>query len=334
MALSNTTVKQSFTGNGSNKTFSFSPTVIESDSDEIKVYLRDESVTPATETLQVEGSDYELTGQSLPSIPFNNTVSFFVAPSSGIKVVLVRSVELTQTLDLEENGELSSSAVETALDRLAAQIQQTNERLDRSPILPVTEQVTNPISLPEPSPGSVLQWNAAGDGFDNADADNLSANLSQATHISLVKQATGPTADTGNLELYAKTDGTLAYKDESGTEEVLAVIGEPKKAIGTRSNPLTVVAATGIVFTPGFNEYVIFVKGSGGPVTVTATDPVQLGTIIGQEMWLVGRDDDAPVTLQHSAGKLELNGDISLYVGDCLHLGFDGTAWFEISRSK
>src|SRR5690606_13448825 len=78
--ISNTDVRQLYTGNGSNTDFAI-PFDFASTS-EIKVYVRDTSVTPATETLQTISTDYTLVGG-----PPVTTVRFNTAPAATDKVL-------------------------------------------------------------------------------------------------------------------------------------------------------------------------------------------------------------------------------------------------------
>lgn len=100
---------------------------------------------------------------------------------------------------------------------------------------------------------------------------------------------------------------------------------------GTRASPHLITAAGGIGNIGTLREYQ-FVKGNGGPVTVTATPQIVAGLVIGQELKLQGRDDTATVTLADGNG-LDLNGPCVLRAGSTLSLVWDGTVWAEDDRN-
>ena len=98
------------------------------DNDEIVVKLRDESVSPITETLQVIGSsnDYTLTGDPATAVVTNSTV-----PASN-KLVIERVIPLEQETDHINAGTFLAEDTETGLDKLAGQNQQQQDGIDRS----------------------------------------------------------------------------------------------------------------------------------------------------------------------------------------------------------
>lgn len=177
MALSNLTVKATYAADGSNDTFAIPYDVIVDDSAETKVYVRDESTTPPTETLQDEGSlnDYQLTGAVLPG-DFHTNVVFNAGsiPANGTKVIIIRELPLTQTLNLVSS--FNRDAVNKAFDRVVAMIQQLDEKISRAPLLPVTEQ-SSQLVLPEPEEDKILIWNNAGQ-LENVDPSVTFANIS------------------------------------------------------------------------------------------------------------------------------------------------------------
>ena len=139
--LSNTTVRATYQGDGNTTTFAIPFAFIRDDSVETKVYVRDESVDPATETLQVEGSmqDYELTGAQTVD-DFNTDVEFNSAPGSQEKVIIIRERPLTQSLDLTTSGQYKPESQELNYDDIVAMIQELDERVNRAPTQRITSQ--------------------------------------------------------------------------------------------------------------------------------------------------------------------------------------------------
>lgn len=100
---------------------------------------------------------------------------------------------------------------------------------------------------------------------------------------------------------------------------------------GSRAAPVSITAVGGI--TPAVCQSEIqYVKGSGGPVTVSANPQIAAGTFVGQRLELRGRSDADYVALANGNG-LELHGDIQLVAGSSLGLGWDGTVWSEEYRN-
>lgn len=155
--LSNTTVRATYQGDGSNKTFAIPFSFIRDDSLETQVYIRDESVSPATETLQVEGSkqDYELVGAQTVN-DFNTDVEFNSAPASTSKVIIIRKRPLTQSLDLTTSGQYKPESQELNYDDLVAMVQELDERVSRAAVQRITSQ-DGALELPEKKNGNFLR---------------------------------------------------------------------------------------------------------------------------------------------------------------------------------
>lgn len=75
---------------------------------------------------------------------------FVVAPSSAYKLILIRELSFTQTLDLVASGAFLAEEVEKALDRVVYHIQRLDEKLNRTYMRDMTqtgEVITDPTSL-------------------------------------------------------------------------------------------------------------------------------------------------------------------------------------------
>lgn len=217
MALSNPIVRQRYTANGSNTDFAITAGLIEVDSDEVKVYIRDESVDPATETLAVEGSDYDLDGRPTPT-DFNTTVVFRTAPASGLIIQVERELDLEQTLELMANGSFNLDDFEIAWDRSMAILQQLAFQLSRSFKYARTSGLTAE-SIPDPEAGDVvLGRNEDNDGFEWKDVAalvNITGALAIANNLSDLSNVSSALANLGIAPLstqvsHSFTDGQSA----------------------------------------------------------------------------------------------------------------------------
>lgn len=197
MALSNTTIKAFYSGDGADLTFAIPFTPIVDDSAETLVYIVDNTNPLAvTLTLKVEGigNDYTLTGAP-DADSFHTTVTFNTAPSATQKVVVIRALPLTQTLDMSVSG-FRPPSIELQLDRAIAMIQQLNEMLTRVPLVDVGENLAAPLTLPRSIIGEeVIRWNAAGTALEIAAPDGTDAILELIGDVTAI----GPNTATATI---------------------------------------------------------------------------------------------------------------------------------------
>jgi len=163
MSLSNTTTRQLFTGDDSTVVFAIPFDIIDSDSTEVDVYLVTTSTGAAV--LQTESTHYTLTDLSGS---FYTNVTMTTAPASTEKLLIIRNIALTQTLDIDESGDFPAESLEKALDRMCAQIQFLNEKVNRALKFSTQSAQTN-IDVPEPVADKLLGWDSAGTGLENED---------------------------------------------------------------------------------------------------------------------------------------------------------------------
>ena len=159
MTIANTTVKQIFQGNGATVTFAI-PFAFQSNS-EIRVVLRDESVTPAVETLQTLTTHY-----TLDANPAANVV-FVTAPPSTRKILIRRTMALTQGTNYADNDAFASDTPENDYDRLVILVQELRELVGRG--LHFSESVASGhenLTLPDMLASRYLRVNSGGTGVE------------------------------------------------------------------------------------------------------------------------------------------------------------------------
>ena len=126
MTISSTTLRNSYSGNGSTTEFAYTFPI--NSTSEITVIER--SATGA-ETVKSEG-----TGSANYAIVDNGsaggTITMVTAPASGTTLVIRRNTALTQETDYIENDPFPAETHEDALDKLQMQNQELQEELDRS----------------------------------------------------------------------------------------------------------------------------------------------------------------------------------------------------------
>ena len=137
MTISTTTIKNSYSGNGSTTTFNYTFKI--TDQDDIDVIIRSSSGTETTKTITTH---YTVTGVGNAS---GGTVVFTSGniPSGTETVVLRRSTPQTQGVDLIENDPLPANTLEDALDKATSISQELQEQVDRSIKISRTNTMTS-----------------------------------------------------------------------------------------------------------------------------------------------------------------------------------------------
>ena len=137
MTISTTTIKNSFSGDGSTTAFTYTFPI--NTTSEISVIERSAN---GTETIKAEG-----TGSTNYGIADNGaaggTVTMVTAPADGTTLILRRNTDLTQETDYVANDPFPAETHEDALDKLQMQNQELKETLDRSFKVSQTNTITS-----------------------------------------------------------------------------------------------------------------------------------------------------------------------------------------------
>ena len=137
MTVSTTTLKNSYSGNGSTTAFAYTFPI--NTTTEITVIER--SAT-GTEVVKAQG-----TGSTNYGIADNGatggTVTMVTAPAAGTTLVILRNTTLTQETDYVANDPFPAETHEDALDKLQMQNQELQEELDRSIKISRTNTMTS-----------------------------------------------------------------------------------------------------------------------------------------------------------------------------------------------
>jgi hypothetical protein len=137
MTISSTTVRNSYSGDGSTTTFSYTFKIFQ-DSD-IQVIIRSANGTETTKTITTH---YTVTGAGVSA---GGTVIFTSGniPTSTQTVVLRRNIPQTQSIDYIANDPFPAESHEEGLDRATMAIQQLQEEVTRSLKLSKTNTMTS-----------------------------------------------------------------------------------------------------------------------------------------------------------------------------------------------
>ena len=137
MTISSTTVKNSYSGNGSNDTFVYGFKIFANT--DLQVIIRSAAGTETTKTLTTH---YTVTGVGSAS---GGNVVFTAGniPTATETVVLIRNVPQTQAIDYIANDPFPAETHEEGLDRATMTTQQVQEELNRSIKLSRTNTMTS-----------------------------------------------------------------------------------------------------------------------------------------------------------------------------------------------
>jgi len=137
MTISTTTIKDSYSGNGTTSAFTYTFKI--TDDDDIQVIIR--SAT-GTETIKTKTTHYTVSGVDNAG---GGTITFTIGniPTAVQTIILRRATPQTQELDLIENDPLPANSIETAYDKLTSIAQELQEQITRSIKLSKTNTMTS-----------------------------------------------------------------------------------------------------------------------------------------------------------------------------------------------
>ena len=135
MTISSTTVRNSYSGNGSTTVFAYTFKIL--DDDEIQVIIRSST---GTETTKTKTTHYTVSGVGSAG---GGNITFLTAPGSTETVVLKRNTTKTQETDYVANDPFPANSHEEALDRVTMIAQEIQEELGRSIKLSKTNTMTS-----------------------------------------------------------------------------------------------------------------------------------------------------------------------------------------------
>lgn len=278
--LSNTTDKYIYQGNGSSTTFTIAHQIIVSDINETLVYLRDETnpANPIT-TLQTYGAlqQYTLSGANPPSIPFNNMVVMNVAPTSNQKLIICRSMPLTEILNLVTGQDFDFANTQVELERIVAMIQELYEITTRCAALTIATTKTQLI-IPEPQPNTVLGFDSQSNPLMVLYPSPLSGLLPTPveSQVSLADNTSGQSLTGFSVAATVYSMMTLRYSImRSSTNGTLRETGW---IVLTYDNTNSVWRIANPTFGPDVGGLTFSVSTTGGVGSLTvATDAMSLG---------------------------------------------------------
>lgn len=168
-----------------------------------------------------------------------------------------------------------------------------------------------------------------------ANAATSETNASTSAANALTSENNAETAETNAEAAQAAAEAAQAAAEaaQAAAEAAAAGAGGGFVVEGTRAAPANVTALGGIVLADNTKQRIKkYINGNSAPIDITANPQITAGTIDGQELLLVGRDDTNTVKLDDGTG-LVLQGPCFLGADQTIMLCWDGANWVEINRS-
>ena len=233
MTISTTTIKNSYSGNGSTSVFNYTFKI--TDEDHITVIIRTNST--GAETTKTKTTHYTVSGVG-NSGGGSVTFSSGNIPTASETVLLRRDTPKTQGLDLIENDPMPAENIETAYDKLTAISQELQEQIDRSIKVSKTSTITNPELTSDATQraGKLLGFDSNGDLDGTIDGSAVATNATAAAN-SATAAATSATAAQNSANAAATSAGGGIVKISSNDttagllDAKLAVTGSLTKSI-------------------------------------------------------------------------------------------------------
>ncbi len=279
MTVSTTTIKNSYSGNGSTTAFSYTFKVFASS--EVKVIVRTDS--SGAESVRAEGSgstNYAVTGVGEAG---GGTVTFVTAPASGETVVILRDTALTQATDYQPADPFPAESHEDALDKLTHITQEIQEELDRSFKVSRTNAITTPEFVDSASTRASKLL-----GF-SSDGNTLQATTGRVSSVSVSNVAVSGGASQAATVSFDDTTGALSLgipvgstgaTGATGAAAVFSEIAAQAEAEGGTNN---VKGMTPLRVKQAVDSYGLLASNNLSDVTAS-TARTNLGLAIGSDV--------------------------------------------------
>jgi len=177
MTVANTSNVAKFNGNSSTTSFPFAFAVFATT--DVVVVL---TSATAVETVQSVSTHYTVSINANQDSSPGGVITMLTAPATGKKLTVFRDLVASQGVDLANQGTFYPEVIEDGFDRLTMLVQELEERVARSPILPVSTGVTGSLGISDPVANQTLQFNATANGIEASgySTTSLASNVAAA----------------------------------------------------------------------------------------------------------------------------------------------------------
>ena len=251
MTISSTANRISYAGNASTTAFSF-PYLFFADNDMVVTIKVDST---GVETVKTISTHYTVTGSGVAA---GGTVTMGSAPASGETLILSRSEQLTQTLDLVENDPFPSSLVEQQFDTLTMITQQLQEEIDRTLRYPIgdTSGLGAELDSSVTRANKYLRFDATGAVALDTLVGNYKGSWGTSTAYVVNDVVSTGSPASSYICLVAHTSGTFSTDLAASKWQVLAAAGATGTTGNTGSAGAAATIAVGSVSTGGIGSSV------------------------------------------------------------------------------
>ena len=164
---------------------------------------------------EVGGSDY-LVGTSIA----------FPIPA-GYRLVILRSLPVTQLIELDDGDRMPAETLEEGYDRAVMILQDLTEAVSRTPKLSPGTAYSD-IELPEPDAGKYLGWNPAGNNLENKSAQVTETGTAETLYVSNYESLAAAISDIGATETTLVLDAPGDVDDDLAFPATLHVRAEKR----------------------------------------------------------------------------------------------------------
>lgn len=303
--------------------------------DEESVLVVTTDTSTGIDSFPVLNTDYTVT------LGVNNfTVTFNVAPASGLRVTLLTYTPALQNASYVENDAFPATTTEDALDYLATAVRTLQAQINRTPIAPEGTLMSGFSNLLPPftidNSGRAIILNDTADGFDLSDVDLTSMgdvtgpNSSTDNAIARFDGTTG--LNIQNSLATISDDGTLTLNSGSATAELRLGELSGSNYTGFRApNSLASDVMYTMPTTAGSNGQVLATTGGGVLEWVDANDEAF-------EPWIVVSANGALTSnfghFANSASHLTLTLPATCAVGTRFEVAAMGAGGFTIAQNS
>lgn len=261
MTISTTESKISYNGNGTTTVFAF-PYRFLANGDLVVIRV----AANGTETTLVLNTDYTITGADSDD---GGSITCTVAPASGTRLVIYRSVALTQETDYISGDAFPAETHERALDRLTMISQQLQEGLDRSAKLPVTSTADADALVAD-----LIRLADSADNIDTVADDITNINAVASDLLEPVSEINTVAVDIANVNAV----GT----NIANVNTVAGISGNVTTVAGISANVTTVAGiAADVTTVAGIAADVAAVENIAANVTTVANISSNVTTVAG-----------------------------------------------------
>lgn len=155
MAITSTSNRISYTGNGVQTAFTFP--YVYYDQGQLLVYLNG-----VLQTLSLNYTVSPTSSNPEDGNPIGGTITFVVAPANASTVLIVRSLVIQQTVVLNDGANFPAKTIEKTYDQIVMMLQQHDETLSRAVRAPIGDALDMTLPAVATRASSYLGFNASG----------------------------------------------------------------------------------------------------------------------------------------------------------------------------